>query len=259
MKCKIIYNMLLFLQFILFSSTSMADGASSSNKKGVEAYNMKEYEESVKQFTDALIEKPNMPELRYNRGTALSELGKNDDALNELSIAAEISENKQLSASAYFNAGNTMFMNNNFQVAIEKYKKALKLDQSSEDIRHNLELAIRKLKEQQQQQKEEQKRQEDGKKKEENEEEKQDRQKQDDEIKEKKDEQSDDQQSKNKNQENKQQDQQQQQSKQQESENRPMTLEEAQRILDAVNEEEEKALSLRRMNMKTEMRQGDDW
>lgn len=237
----------------------MADSASSSNKKGIKAYNMEEYEESVKQFTDALIEKPNMPELRYNRGTALSELGKNDDALNELSIAAEKSENKQLSTSAYFNAGNTLFMNNNFQGAIEEYKKALKLDQSSGDIRHNLELAIRKLKEQQQQQKEEQKRQEDGKKKEENEEEKQDRQKQDDEIKEKKDEQSDDQQSKNKNQENKQQDQQQQQSKQQESENRPMTLEEAQRILDAVNEEEEKALSLRRMKMKTEMRQGDDW
>jgi len=258
MKCKIIYNMLLFLQFILFSSTSMADSASSSNKKGIEAYNMKEYEESVKKFTDALVEKPNMPELRYNRGTVLSVLGKNDDALNELSIAAEKSENKQLSASAYFNAGNTLFMNNNFQGAIEEYKKALKFDQSSGDIRHNLELAMRKLKEQQQQ-KEEQKSQEDGKKKEENEEEKQDRRKQDDETKEKKDEQSDDQQNKNKNQENKQQDQQQQQSKQQESENRPMTLEEAQRILDAVNEEEEKALSLRRMKMKTEMRQGDDW
>ena len=38
-----------------------------------------------------------------------------------------------------------------------------------------------------------------------------------------------------------------------------MTPEEAQRILDALSDEEKKALSLRRMQMKTDMRQGDDW
>ena len=74
------------------------------------------------------------------------------------------------------------------------------------------------------------------------------------------DEQEEKQQNESQNQEdNKQQDQQQQQSKQQDSENQPMTPEEAKRILDALNDEEKKALALRRIQMKTGMRQGDDW
>ena len=56
-----------------------------------------------------------------------------------------------------------------------------------------------------------------------------------------------------------QQDDQQQDSDQQQSEDQLMTPEEAQRLLDALNDEEKKTLSLRSMKMKQEMRQGDDW
>ena len=49
------------------------------------------------------------------------------------------------------------------------------------------------------------------------------------------------------------------QSQEQESERQPMTPEEAQRILDAIEDEEKKAFSLRREKMRSDMRRGDDW
>ena len=255
---KLFFLSMPFMLLIVFPLTSIADKAASSNKKGIESYSQKNYEESVKHFTDALIERPNSPELRYNLGTALSEIGeKKDEALKELSIAAETTDNPELSASAHYNMGNKLLLSGDLEKSINEYKKALKLDQNSKDIRYNLELAIKKLQHQQQQRKKEEN--QDGKKKEENTDTKQNTQH--DDNKEKTDhEQNNNQQSNPENSDNERpQDQQQQLSSQQNSENQPMTEEEAQRILDAINNEEKKALSLRRMQIQTEMKQGDDW
>jgi Ca-activated chloride channel homolog len=234
---------------LLWSDVSLGENVSSKNKKGISAYNRHDYQSSAKHFTDALIEKPDSPDLRYNLGTALSDLGKKDDALHELSQSAQRTSNPTLSSSAHFNAGNTLFGTNDFKGAVNEYKQALKFDQSSKDIRHNLELAMRKLQEQQQNQK---------------------NQSSDTKNKDKQDSQSNDKKSKsqeskpNEKQQNKQeaetsQQQDKQQPQQQESTSQFMNPEEAQRILQALNDEEKKALSLRKEKMRHEMRQGDDW
>lgn len=245
----ILYAILLNILFC--PADTLADKASSANKKGVIAYRERKYDESARNFTEALIERPISPELKFNLGTALSEQNNTDEALRQLGAAAQELKFDDQQAAAHFNAGNINFLSGNLEGAIEEYKKAIRLDQSSEDIRHNLELAVRKL---QQQKKEEQNK--DGKKKDENKEEKNDTQK-DTNNEENNEDKSDNQQSETKNSQDK--DQQDQQSNQQMSEDRPMTTEEAQRILDALNDEEKKALSLRRMQMKNVMRQGDDW
>jgi len=204
-----------------------ADKAARLNDQGIESYNENDHEESVRSFTEALVERPDSPELRFNRGTALSAAGKTDEAVTELERAADTFGRSDLSAAA--------------------------LDQSSKDIRHNLELAVRMLEQQQQQQ--------------ENSEENKD-----EENKDQQDENQDSSDQKNEQEENKEQDQNQSQEDQereqnedqnqpqpQESEPQPMTPEEAQRILDAMNDEEKEAFELRKMMMKETMRQGDDW
>ena len=149
MKTRIVPVIVVFL--LAAAGGASADKAASSNRKGVEAYNAKRYEESLNRFTDALIERPNAPELHFNRGTALSALGKKDDAVRELSSAASEFKAKDLSAGSYYNAGNTLFAAEDFKGALEWYKTAVKLDQKSGDIRYNLELAARKLTEQKKQ------------------------------------------------------------------------------------------------------------
>jgi len=248
------FHILLFSVFIIICPlTAYTDKASKLNKNGIESYMENKHEESVQYFTEALVERPDSPELRFNRGTALSAAGKKDEALNELERAANTFEKKDNSAAAHFNAGNTYFASGDLNGAIEEYKKAVKLDQLSQDFRNNLEFALRKLQEQQKQQQEQENKQD----KENKEEEKQNGQNRDSEKEEEKENQSQSETSENKDKE--QQNEQNQQSQQQEIEQQPMTPEEAQRILDAMNDEEKKAFELRKKMMKEAIRQGDDW
>ena len=118
---------------------------------------------------------------------------------------------------------------------MDAYKKAVKLDQKSPDIRHNLELAVRKLT--------------DKKKEESNKD-----------NKEKKGDRDNNQKNKSQNQNKQEQkNKEQQESQQQNSDLKPMTKDEAQRLLNAMNDDEKKSLSLKHQQMKTKVRQGDDW
>jgi len=222
------------------STYSHADKAFSANEKGIRAFNDKKYDESAEQFTEAAVDRPDSPELKFNLGTALSEKNETEDALKQLNSAADGFSEPKRKAAAYYNAGNTRFLAGDLEGAISEYVRAVKLDQESEDIRFNLERAICKLKEQEKQQQNKDN-DSDQKKEEEQQEEEEKKSKTD-----------------NTDQEQ-QEDQQQQQSDQQESEDRQMTPEEAQRILDALSDEEKKTLSLRRMQMEQEIDQGDDW
>ena len=235
------YSAFILLTLSLTSlSPAYADKAYKSNESGITMYESGKYDESADHFTEAAVERPDSPDIKFNLGTSLSRKNETDEALRQLGTAAEGFSDKAKKAAAYFNAGNARFLSGDLDGAISDYTRAVKLDQHSEDIRFNLERAVRKLKEQ----------------------EKQQQQDKDSEQEQKKDEdqQDEEQQSKTKNtDQQEQQDDQQQDSDQQQSEDQLMTPEEAQRLLDALNDEEKKTLSLRSMKMKQEMRQGDDW
>lgn len=251
-------SMLCLTAFFLFVQPgfSFADKASSYNKKGIKAYNNKQYDESVKQFTEALIQRPDSPQLQFNRGTALSLSGKKDEALSELHTAAGGFPAKDLSAAALFNAGNTLFTASDYQGALEEFKKAVKLDQTSRDIRYNLDLTARKLNREEQKKKEQQ-----GGKQNENQDKNQDQQNQQNkDSKDKNNNQSNEQKNKNENRQKDQpQNQEEQKSDQQKSDYQPMTREEAERLLNAMNDEEKKTLSLRNKQLMKPTGQGDDW
>lgn len=233
---KLLSAVLILALGLLAAGNAVADKAASSNRKGIRAYTDKKYEESAGRFTEALVERPDTPELRFNLGTALSAQGKKDAAMNELMTAARGLGSGDKAAAAHFNAGNLLYASGDYQGAVESYKKAVKLDQKSPDIRHNLELAVRKLNDQ--------------KKDPSNKDNQQQKNGDRDNSQKNK--------SQNQNQ-NKQQNQEQQQSQQQNSELKPMTKDEAQRLLNAINDDEKKSLSLRHQQMKTQVRQGDDW
>lgn len=244
-----------FCLTLIVTQSAQADKASKLNKEGIEAYNNQKTEESVRYFTDALVERPESPELRFNRGTALSAAGKTEDAVNELNKAAAEFPSKDLSAAAYFNAGNTFFAAGDLEKAIEQYKQAVKLDQTSKDIRHNLELALQKKEQQEQQEQQKQNHDQDKQDQEQNKEneEKQEQNEQNKEDQEQQDQQEQEQENQPESEEQEQQQQSQEQTEQ------PMTPEEAKRILDAMNDEEKKALELRKQIMQEAAKQGDDW
>ena len=226
--------------------TATAESAASANNKGIDAYREGDYEKSVEQFTDAIVREPESEIIRFNRGTALSAAGNREEALSELTRSAAASKDNGFAAGAYFNAGNTFLRNSELDAAIDQYRKAIKLDQASPDIRHNLELALR-LRDQQQQQ--QQKQQQDS----------------DEENPNEQDSEQDDQEESEEQQESD--DQQQQQGDQEQSESTPqdqqvatpMSIEEAERILDAIENEERQTLAQKNQQMKSGITHGNDW
>jgi Ca-activated chloride channel homolog len=254
---------------VMSASPALADKASSLNRQGIEAFNEGSYQESAEIFTRALTERPESPEIRFNLGTALSAAGNVQDGIQQLDLAASRFTDDSRRANAYYNAGTALMdvQDENgeaLSAAIEKLKQAVMLDQDNEDSRYNLELAVRRYQGQQNQQQQQQQQKKDSDQQEQKDSENPESDPSDDEQKddEEQQEQKEQEQEQNPTQENKERDKQpstEQESNQEESEDRPMTPEEARRILDAMNDEEKRALSLRRMEMKRQMRLGDDW
>jgi Ca-activated chloride channel homolog len=233
MKTRYYKSVLIGLFLMFFSQSGFADNLSSQNAKGNKLYDSKKYEEALKVYRDAQIEEPESPELHYNIGTTLFRKKGYEEAIKELEKTLT-AKDPQLQQKAYYNMGDCQYRlgeemvaqgkqegGQHWQQAIEAYKKSLELNSNDMDAKCNIEFVQNKLKElaqnspqnKQQQQQQNQQNKQDQKK---DQQQKQDQQKQ---AGEKKDEQ-------------------QKEGQQGEQDKQQMSKEDAQRLLDAVKDEE---------------------
>jgi tetratricopeptide (TPR) repeat protein len=137
--------------------------------------------DALAEYDRARQQLPDDPGVRYDRALALYELGQLDEARAELQRAGE-GHATGLKALASYNQGNVFAKQQKWQEAVEAYRRALAADPKLFDAKWNLEIALRKLKEQQKKeqkkQDEQKKKQEEQKKKKEEEEKKQQEQQQ---------------------------------------------------------------------------------
>lgn len=174
--------------------------------------------------------------LLNNLGAALYRQGDFSGAATSFTSSTHMSLDESSRVRAFYNAGNAMTKAQELESALEMYRQALLQDPSSEDAKFNYEFVKRQLQEQQQQQQNQDQNQDD--------QEQQENEGEGDENQEQTDEQNQDQQQQqdpeNADQQN--QDQQQDQQQQQQQDPTEMSPEEAQRILEALENEEEQLL-----------------
>ena len=131
-------------------------------ERGNRLYREGRYEEAVAAYRGALEDGEGTPELHYNLGTALLALGRYTEAERHLQLALR-DVDPALRHRAYYNLGNRYLraarentdaraQTTQLDAAIEAYKRALRLAPSDAEAKWNLELAQRKRDEQQQQQ-----------------------------------------------------------------------------------------------------------
>ncbi len=245
------------------------DSFSSLNKRGNKTYQRAQgylqkgekdeaagaFEQALKFYRDAEIEKPESPELSYNLGNVMYQQEKYQDA-QEKYYKALGSDEIEHQAWSWYNLGNTFYRSGKYPEAIQAYEKCLDLTPDDEDAKYNLELVRKKMKEmmdkeQQRQQNQQQQQQQQSQQQEQNDQQTQQQQQ----------EQNQQQQQEDQSQSQEPEDQQQQEQKQEQLKPKEgMTKEEAERILNALKDDEQQLLKEQKRTAQGRgARGGKDW
>lgn len=169
----------------------------------------------------------------FNLGDALFKQERYEEAASAFQALPNLTDDKAQKASAYHNLGNSFLKAEKFQESVDAYKQSLRNNPKDLETKYNYSYARRMLQEQQEQEQQDQNKDQDKKDEEKkDDQQKQDQQKEDQKQDEKKDE------------EQKQDQQDQQQGDQEQEEQQPkegeISKEDAERMLDALNQEEKK-------------------
>jgi len=144
----------------LWAGSAMGDSFSSLNKKGNRAYKrgqeltqegekkkaVEAWEEALRYYRDAEIERPENPELSYNIGNAIYRQEKYEDAL-ERYFKALSSDELEHQAWTHYNLGNALYRGGKYPEAIQAYQECLELTPEDQDAKFNLEFVRKKMKE----------------------------------------------------------------------------------------------------------------
>ncbi len=117
-----------------------------------ELYRKGRFAEAEKAYAQSDMDNPKDLRYRYNRGCAAYQSGDYQAAAAAFASVLRRSQDDDIRFKAAYNLGNAAYKQGDFQAAAQHYKQAIAQDPSSEDARHNLELAVRALQKQQQQQ-----------------------------------------------------------------------------------------------------------
>ncbi len=221
-------------------------------KKGNEAFKKKDYKTALEEYRAAEADNPTSPELDYNLGTALANDGGYEEAIDKLQKALRTQDIK-VEAAAHYNMGNTYFRMNNYQNAIKSYEEALKLNPNDLDAKFNLELSRKKLKEQLKPQQDPNSQNKSDSTQQQQDQQQQDQQEQQNQNQDQKDQQQ------NQAQQDQQNKDQQQQQQQQMGQQKQMSKEDAERLLNALKDDEQDIQKKLRRTVKGGEYSGKDW
>lgn len=145
-----------FIQAVIFI-TAMSVNAQSSSKlihEGNKLYEQKKYSDAEIDYRKSLELKDNSFISNYNLGNAYYQQGKYDEAKQQFETAAsQKSLTSEQVSKTYHNLGNTLLQNKKYEESVNAYKQALKANPADNDTRYNLAYAQAMLQQQQQQQK----------------------------------------------------------------------------------------------------------
>jgi Ca-activated chloride channel family protein len=140
---------MILIASLLAGTGAYAASAASRNKEGNRLFQQGKYQDAEKAYLDAQLEAPGRPELLYNLGNTLIKQKKYDSAVQSLRQAAGKADHG-LQASSWYNLGNALFESGKLPDAAQAFIQALRTNPSDRDAKHNLELTLRRMKEQKQ-------------------------------------------------------------------------------------------------------------
>ncbi len=133
---------------VLQTEMVLAESVDSNIQTGITEYRQQNFDQAEINFSNALKEKPDSPELNYNLANSHYKTGKFEEALKSYSDAASSETTPDLKQNSLYNSGNALFRMGKLEESIEAYKKVLEMNPGDMDAKFNLEFARLKLREQ---------------------------------------------------------------------------------------------------------------
>jgi Ca-activated chloride channel family protein len=175
----------------------------------------------------------------FNLGDALFKQERYEEAATAFQALPNLTEDKEQKASAYHNLGNSFLKAEKFQESLDAYKQSLRNNPRDLETKYNYSYAKRMLQQQEEQEQEQDQDKDKDEDQEKKDEEKKDDQQKQDQQDQKQDEKKDEEQKQDQQQQEKDQ-QQQEEHKEQEPKEGEISKEDAERMLDALNQDEKK-------------------
>jgi Ca-activated chloride channel family protein len=153
--------------FILLSAfcslTLNAQNENAAIRRGNRYYKEQKFDESQKQYQQALQQSPGNAAANYNLGNAQFRKNSFEDAAKSYDDASAHAEDKDVKEESFYNKGVASIKQKKLDQSIAAWKNALKLNPSDEEARDNLQKALTEQKKDQQQQQKDNKKQQDKK------------------------------------------------------------------------------------------------
>ena len=113
------------------------------------------YDDALRAYTEAQVDRPEAAELYYDIGNVLYRQTDFEGSAEAFTRALAGAGPELVGAAAY-NLGNARFRQEDYQAAVAAYKQALEAEPGDMEAKRNLELALRALEQQRRQQQQEQ-------------------------------------------------------------------------------------------------------
>ncbi|HUS86262.1 MAG TPA: tetratricopeptide repeat protein [Bacteroidales bacterium] len=218
-----------YILLILIMLVTPTDAAGQKERKqvrlGNKEYRNIQYGESELSYRRALDEDPRYNDASFNLGNSLYKQNKYEDAQERFSELSSSELDRLARAGSFYNLGNSLLKSGKIEESIEAYKNSLRLKPDNPEAKYNLAYAQDLIKQQEQQQQQQQDQEQNQDRKNDQQQQQQDQQ---------------DQENREQNDQQQQQDQQNNEEQEQQQNEQKMTKEDAERLLQALaNNEKE--------------------
>ncbi len=147
---KILSNLLgLAIIFLSCNYYLNAQSVRNLNNKGVDLYKEGKFADSEVNFKKGALKDPKTFETNFNLGDAYYKQGRYDDAIKSYQSALSETESSTQKAKVFHNIGNSLLKDKKIKESIGAYKNSLKLNPNDEETKYNLSYALSMLKNQQ--------------------------------------------------------------------------------------------------------------
>lgn len=131
---------------LLLTSNGFSQSNRSTLNSGVDKYEEKKYTDAEVDFRKVVENSPKNFEANYNLGNSYYKQEKYDDAIKSYQSAFENAKDNESRAKIFHNVGNSLLKSNKIEQSVEAYKNALKFNPNDQDTKYNLSYALEMLK-----------------------------------------------------------------------------------------------------------------